>query len=58
MLFLVGQSDACSSANIAHDPLCLLNSSTPICVTWFSNPWIYNCRFEILFYKLFWFQFV
>jgi hypothetical protein len=53
MLFLVGQSDACSSANIAHDPLCLLNSSTPICVTCFSNPWIYNCRFEILFYELF-----
>ncbi len=47
-------TDACSSANIAQDPVCLTSS---ICHP-LSNPWTFNCRFcmtkkSILFILLF-----
>ncbi|CAF3760399.1 unnamed protein product [Rotaria magnacalcarata] len=36
-------SDACSSGDLAQDPLCLHYSSTPYCINLLSNPWIFNC---------------
>ncbi|CAF3296327.1 unnamed protein product [Rotaria socialis] len=35
--------DACSSGDIAQDPLCLHYNSTPYCINLLSNPWIFNC---------------
>jgi hypothetical protein len=46
-IYIDAQSDACSSAYVAHDPLCPQNGPTPICTTLSSNPWIFNCRFEV-----------
>ncbi|CAF0983007.1 unnamed protein product [Rotaria sordida] len=35
--------DSCSSIEAAQDPVCLQNSSTPVCISRFTNPWIFNC---------------
>ncbi|CAF3465801.1 unnamed protein product [Rotaria sp. Silwood1] len=37
------KSDSCSSGETAQDPLCLQNGSTPVCISLFTNPWIFNC---------------
>jgi len=44
--YIATKSDACSSGEAAQDPLCPLNSTTPRCIEPFTNPWIFNCRFE------------
>ncbi|CAF3452893.1 unnamed protein product [Rotaria sp. Silwood1] len=40
---LGAKSDSCSSGETAQDPLCLQNGSTPVCISLFTNPWIFNC---------------
>lgn len=37
------QSDACSSASIARESLCALNSTTPVCTITSANSWNFNC---------------
>ncbi|UJR16300.1 hypothetical protein I4U23_003206 [Adineta vaga] len=39
----IPQSGACSSGAAVQIPLCSLNSSTPECIEFVTNPWIFNC---------------
>ena len=43
-------TDACSSAEIAGDPLCLTNMTRSVCNV-LSNPWNFNCRLELKLMK-------
>jgi hypothetical protein len=39
--------DACTSGDIARDPLCSTRDSTGVCYEPMPNPWIYQCRYLV-----------